>query len=126
MNLNKISIAVCCILIILVIVSGFNQANNNKFRYNLIGDNELLKMNIQCIPKVVQSYERVKQHYEKNILLFRYAQTTCSTCNDANLNEILELQEEIGKDNILIFPAYLNDRASKIRLSNELAKFNYL
>lgn len=41
------------------------------------------------------------------------------------LNEILKLQEEIGKDNIWIFPAYPDDRNSKIQLSNELSKYNY-
>ena len=39
--------------------------------------------------------------------------------------EILSFQEEIGKEHIWVFPAYPDNRNSRIQLSNELAKYNY-
>jgi len=82
--------------------------------------------NIRCTPEVVRSYEKVKDVYgRKNTLIFRYISASCSSCTDSHLEEILAFQEETGKDNVWIYPAYPNDRKSRIVLNSDLAKFNY-
>ena len=78
------------------------------------------------MPEVIRSYDKVKDVYgKKNTLFFRYPKNSCSSCINYYLAEILALQEEIGKDYVWIFPAFSDDRNSRIQLSSELAKYNY-
>ena len=127
MNLNKTLIALSCIffLMVLATIININYSKNSQTENEAI-DTEMLMENINCIPEIIRSYERVKNVYgKKNILFFRYVNNMCSSCLESQLDETLTLQNEIGKDHVWIFPAYPNDRNSKILLSNELAKYNY-
>jgi len=128
MNINKILPISFCFLFLFVTVTILNLNYSRKRGYGYeVTDNEILSTNISCIPEIIRSYERIKHIYGKNnTLFFRYVNNTCSSCIDSQLTEILTLQEEIGKDYIWIFPAYPDDRNSKIQLSNELAKYNYM
>ena len=127
MNSNKALIGLFSILFLLAVLTLINYVNHSRTQPNPeYIDDELFMTNSQCIPEIVRSYERTKNIYgKKNVLFFRYVQSSCSSCLDIQLNEILTLQEEIGKDRIWIFPAYPDDRGSRIQLSNELAKYNY-
>jgi len=125
MNSNKLLIIFSCFLLILVIVSAFNHSKSNRYEY-VSTDNELLMNNIRCTPEIVRSYEKVKDVYgRKNTLILRYVNNACGSCIDSYLNEILTFQEETGKDNVWIYPAYPNDRRSRIQLGAALGKFNY-
>ena len=89
-------------------------------------NDEALLMNIQCVPDIVRSFEKMKDVYvKKNTLFFRYPKNSCGSCINTFLAEILSLQEEIGKEHVWIYPAYPDDRGSRIQLSAELAKYNY-
>jgi hypothetical protein len=128
MNINRVLKAFSFLLFLLVIVTIVNYNHSKKDRnttYELRSNSETLMKNVCYIPEIIRSHERAKDSYDKNILFFRYINNTCSSCLDSYLAEILTLQEEIGKDNIWIFPAYPDGRESRIRLSNELAKYNY-
>ena len=128
MSINKVLIAVFCILTLLVVVTIINlnrskSASSSVYEY--VND-EALMINIRCVPEIVRSYERVKEVYgKKNILFFRYVISSCNSCLDSQLNELLTFQEEVGKEYVWIFPAYPDDRNSRIQLSAELAKYNY-
>ena len=127
MNLNKALIVLYCFLILLGVVTilRFNRLKIDRVEYEYI-DDEILTTNMLYIPEIVRSYEKVKDIYgRKNILFFRYTENSCSSCINYYLAEILVFQEEIGKDNVWIFPAYPDDRGSRIQLSSELAKYNY-
>ena len=125
MNINKILIVLCCFLTLLVTISGINNAKNNRYEHTS-ADNELFMSNMRHVPEIIRSYEKVKDVYgKKNILFFRYVHNSFDSYQDACLNEILALQEEIGKEHIWIFPVFPIDRNSRIRLGNELGKFNY-
>lgn len=115
------------ILLAIVTVINFGRSKDSETEHEFTANNnELLMTNIRCVPKIVRSYEKVKDVYGgKNILFFRYVNNACSSCLNGYLTEILALQEEIGKKHIWIFPAYPDDRSSRIQLSNELAKYNY-
>jgi hypothetical protein len=122
MNKNVIWIVLCCFLTLLLVLSGINNSKNNRYE-RTVTDNEFLMMNIRCIPEIIQSFGEVKNTYgRQNTLFFRYG----SSLNSSYLlDEILVLQQEIGKERIWIFPAYPDNRNSKIQLHNELANFNY-
>ena len=127
MNINRALIVLFAILIVIVVLTvfRFNQTKSTRIEHIYI-DDEALIANIICIPDIVRSYGNVKDVYgEKNILFFRYAHNSCSSCIFNYLEEILALQKEIGKEHIWIFPAYPNDRGSRIQLNAELSKFNY-
>jgi len=128
MNLNKALIIVFCVLSVLVVVTFINLKRSksaSSVEYENI-DDETLMLNIRCFPEIIRSYERVKGVYgQKNTLFFRFVNTSCNTCKDSQLNELLAFQEEIGREYVWIYPAYPDDRNSRIQLSAELAKFNY-
>ena len=125
MSLNKALVISFVILILLVVVTAVYFSKQNQVKY-VFADSEVLMTNIHHVPEILRSYEKVKGVYDKkNTLIFRYAPTSCSSCLDNQLYELLLLQEEIGRDHIWIYPAYPDDRNSRIRLINELAKYNY-
>ena len=128
MSLNKALVVVFCILSLLAVVTVINlnrskSASSYVFEYT---DDEALMTNICLAPEIIRSYERVKDVYgKKNTLFFRYVNNTCNSCLDSQLNELSTFQEEIGKEYVWIFPAYPDDRNSRIRLNAELARYNY-
>ena len=129
MSINKALIAVFSILSLFVVVTIFNlnYSKITSLPANEYIDDEALITSVVCVPEIVRSYDRVKEVYgRKNILFFRYIIYSCSSCLDSQLNELLSFQEEIGKEYVWVFPAYPDDRNSRIRLSADLAKFNYL
>ena len=132
MNSNKATVIILSIVGLLVIVMIFNLNRSKSIQYEydfeglefMVG--ESLMANIQSIPKIIRSYETVKEYYGyRNILIFRYIQNTCNTCLDSQLNELLAFQEEIGKEFVWVFPVYPDDRNLMIKISAELGKFNY-
>ena len=128
MNLNKTLAVVLSILILLVVVTiiNLNRSKNPSSFDSINLHNEVIILNSRCVPDIVRSYERVKDIYGiKNILFFRFANNSCNSCLDSQLNELLSFQEEVGKEKIWVFPAYPDDRNSRIQLGVELAKFNF-
>ena len=128
MNFNKLLYLLICFLFFLLLTTivHFYYYSNNK---NVVVqvDNESLLTNIAYTPQIISSCNKFNLNFDKkNVILFRYFNNTCSKCIDTFLNEILALQEEIGKDKIWILPAYPDDRNSRIQLRNELAKYNYI
>ena len=89
-------------------------------------DDESLTLNTLFVPDIIRSYEKVKDNIgQKNILFFRFVSNSCNTCLDSQLNALLAFQDEISKEYIWVFPAYPDDRNSRIQLAAELAKYNY-
>jgi len=60
------------------------------------------------------------------VLIYRFAKNTCGVCIREDLSEIELLQQEIGREKVLLLPAYPNSRESRIEMSNIFNKFNYL
>ena len=105
MNINRVLIVLSSILIMLaaLIVFQFNQTKSARIE-KIYVDNEVLMANIICTSDIVHSYEKVKDVYgKKNILFFRYSNTSCNSCIFNYLAEILTLQEEIGKEQKICF-----------------------
>ena len=49
----------------------------------------------------------------------------CFSCIMEDLMVLRDFQKQIGKDRVLVLPAYPDDRGSKARLNTELADFNF-
>ena len=127
MNLNKALNILAVFLFFTSGISSHSCSNQNQNHECSPDDNELLFSNIYCIPDIIRSYENIKIKYGRNnILFFRYVNSSCNVCRDKILKELLLFQEEIGKENVWIFPAYPDDRKSRILLSADLEKFNYV
>ena len=113
MSINKALVIVFCILGLLVVFTAINlnRSKSVPSSENEFIDDGVLMMNIQCVPEIVRSFERVREVYgKKNILVFRFARNSCNNCLDSQLNELLSFQEEIGKERVWVFPAYPDDR----------------
>ena len=61
-----------------------------------------------------------------SVLIYRYSKFMCESCIQEDLQEIEQFQTEIGREKILLLPAYPDSREGKIELANVLAKFNYV
>jgi len=127
MNINRVLFILCSILVVLAVLTvfHFNHSKSARIEY-VYADDDVLITNVIYTLEIVRSYESVKEFYCKNnILFFRYAHNTCSNCIFNYLVETLALQEEIGKEHVWIFPAYPEDRSSRLQLNSELSKFNF-
>ncbi|GAB6008832.1 hypothetical protein [Dysgonomonas reticulitermitis] len=60
-----------------------------------------------------------------SLLIYRYSKNMCNSCIEEDLSELYNYQSIIGKDKILVLPAYDDTRDDKIILMNELSRFNY-
>ena len=129
MNLNRALIILFGFLTLLLVVTAIqvNRSKSNRVEFVIAGvDDEILIINTLFVPEVIRSYKNIKNEYvERTVLIFRYDKNSCSSCTNTYLDEILSLQDEIGKEYIWIFPAYPDERGTRIQLSNELAKYNY-
>ena len=125
---SKALIIVFGILSLLVVFTVFNfyrttSAPSQDIEFT---ENGVFAINVRHVPEIVRSYENVKDIYgKKGVLFLRFVNTSCNSCYNSQLNALLVFQDEIGKDNVWIFPAYPDDRNSRIQLSSELSKFNY-
>ena len=125
-KLNKILIALCCFLTLLVVISGINHSKKNRYEH-LSAYNEIIEMNTRYVPEIIRSYEQYRDANDKrNILFFRYVHTSYNRYDNSFLKEITILQDEIGKEHIWLFPVSPNNQTSRIQLNNDLAGFNYL
>jgi peroxiredoxin len=62
---------------------------------------------------------------DKPTLIYRYSGAMCQTCVYEDIFELRDFQEKTGKENILVLPAFPDNRDNRVRLSHELADFNY-
>jgi len=64
MNLNKVLIISFSLLILLVAATFFqvNRSKNARFE-KMVFDNEILTVQIHCVPEIIRSYEKVKDLY---------------------------------------------------------------
>lgn len=74
------------------------------------------------LTKFINDSIRVKN---RPILVYRYSSTMCEACVNKDLNILLEYLPKIGKENILILPAFKSDRDSRIKMQSSLCRFNY-
>jgi len=59
------------------------------------------------------------------LLIYRYSFEMCWSCISEDLDLIETFQTLVGKERVLILPAYPEDRIHRIRLTNDLTQFRY-
>ena len=61
-----------------------------------------------------------------SVLIYRFSKNMCPSCIHEDLMEVDHLQQEIGKERVLLLPTYPDNRTGRLEVSNLLAKFNYV
>ncbi len=74
---------------------------------------------------VYNSHFYLPESYEKPKLIYRYSDFMCGGCIFEDLENLKDFQKKIGKDHILVFPDFNNNRRNLVRHRYELAAFNY-
>jgi hypothetical protein len=59
------------------------------------------------------------------LLIYRYSKNVCPSCIMKDLSDLSDIQSIIGKDKVLVLPAFGNTRNDRVILANELSAFNY-
>lgn len=62
---------------------------------------------------------------ETNILVYRFSEDMCDGCILQDLTELYNIQKSLGKNKILILPAYENNRYNMMLLKNKLSNFRF-
>ncbi len=98
--------------------------------------NKLRKKNATLLSYVEYSVEMVKDlsvEYlnfnivlEKNSLIYCFSEDMCDECIYQDLAELYRVQQEIGKDKVLLLPVYRMERENQIILKNKLNNFRYM
>ena len=88
---------------------------------------EMLFEQVSLASPVYHSYHNNKIDFDKKfpILIYRYSDGMCDPCLHEDFKNLNDFQKKIGEENILVVPAFPEDRNNMIRLKNELASFNY-
>jgi hypothetical protein len=89
--------------------------------------------NISHTAEVINSYNENKdilryvflKQVELPVLIYRYQQGICSPCFQEDLSVLYRLQNETGKDRILIIPEYAEDKNSLLAMKSDLNHFNH-
>lgn len=63
---------------------------------------------------------------ERNALIYCFSEDMCDECIYQNLAELYEAQKEVGKDRVLLLPAYRTIRKNQIILRNKFHNFRYM
>jgi hypothetical protein len=99
-----------------------NEASNYVLFYNINHTSEIV--NSYNDNKDILRYVFLKQ-VEFPVLIYRYQQGICSPCFQEDLSVLYQLQDEIGKDRILIIPEYEENKNSLLAMKNDLNHFNH-
>jgi hypothetical protein len=142
MNLKNRTTVVFVILLVVVFFSlEIWQANEfNKYRKRIADDEESKSAVFDSIRiEYLKLYSPVYNYYSNNkasiretlgnktsVLIYRFSKYTCDACLHEDLQEIELLQKEVGKDKILLLPAYPDTRIEKFVLLSVLERFNYM
>jgi hypothetical protein len=125
--------------ILTVLLLYFNVTNNIKLhrceheKDNNEASNYVMFYNINHISEVINSYNENKdilryvflKQVDFPVLIYRYQQGICSPCFQEDLSVLYRLQDETGKDRILIIPAYEEDKNSLLAMKSDLNHFNH-
>lgn len=71
---------------------------------------------------MIDNYNRDSNY----MLIYRYTKNMCRTCYQEDLFELYRFQQKVGRNKILIIPAFEDSRSDVIQLGHELKNFNYV
>lgn len=100
--------------------------NNNSVEILI---NSTLQNNITYSSYVYLSYYENRKYLNLDTLpklIYRYHEFSCEACINKDLSLICDLKKEIGKEKILLLPAYEFSRNNTILLKNKLIDFEYI
>lgn len=129
MNINKIIHIVGTGAIIILIYHNLQylkcieKQNDNKL--NII---TMLMMQITMTSNMFENSLMIDNYIRNDnyMLIYRYTKDMCRTCYQEDLAELYKFQQKVGRNRILIIPAFEDNRSDVIQLRHELKNFNYV
>jgi hypothetical protein len=73
---------------------------------------------------ILNEYLNISEN-KSPLLIYRYSKNVCPSCIIKDLDELANIQSIIGKDKVLVLPAFGNTRSDRVIMANELSHFNY-
>lgn len=86
---------------------------------------EIILNQVILSSEIYQSNDYRLPDHKEMLFIYRYSEHICPSCVIEDLIALRDFQDKIGKDRIIILPAFSEDRSSEARLHTELADFNY-
>jgi len=139
LKIKTILILFCAALVICTSYGTWKTIELEKSRNRILTLESQLKLSGYQWIEYLGLYSQVYGSYIKNkesihastgnktsVLIYRYSKFMCNSCFLEDLQEIERLQKEVGKQKILVLPAYPDNREGRIELSKVLSKFNYV
>ncbi|GAB6008818.1 hypothetical protein [Dysgonomonas reticulitermitis] len=127
------------VIFAILIILYINIDSRNKKKEDITGnlqhedsriDPRMLLHSVQLSAEIYQSFYMNREYWKNNlkkpVLIYRYPEYMCKSCYNEDIEELLNFQKEEGKDKVLVLPAFEDNRENRIKLRNELAKFNYI
>lgn len=115
---------ILAIFITFMFLNGCRKNESHK-ETNIDITSERLLEQVFLSSKIYNTPFYVPENYEAPKLIYRYSDSMCEGCVFEDLENLKDFQGKIGKDHILVFPAFNNDRRNLVRHRYELAVFNY-
>ena len=113
-----------------------DSSNANLLFFKELETNYTPDTDILCygkkVSEVITNYQKSKDIFIDSInnktplLFYRYSQFICDGCVQDDLDLLDSLVAKIGKEHILVLPAFPNNKENRLRLRNRLAKFNFI
>ncbi len=89
----------------------------------------ILMEHIEYLPGVYRAHENYAGQLQNDtcaVLIYRYSQNTCAPCFLEDLSDLGEFCKTIGRDNVMVLPAYpSNDRNSRMKMNSEINGLEY-
>jgi len=125
---NKRILIIIAALSVLVVCFGLwviSKPNNTTRRLRASLQTILID-HVLYIPKAYHVHDNYTEQLLNRTLIYRYSQNSCAPCYLEDIFELDELGKIIGRDNMLILPAYTEyDRNSRITINSEVRGLNY-
>lgn len=132
MNSNNKIIVCVSIIVALVILSFFyiNRKIEDTLEVNRKETNILLSRVAHYIDVSNEIVSKEQIHSfklsETNVLIYRFSEEMCDGCILQDLKELYNIQKNIGKNKVLVLPAYENTHYNTMLLKDKLSNFRFL
>jgi len=108
--------------------------DDNTLLSEKVEKNKLSDTNMLCygnnVADVVRQFQKCHNipdslYKQSPLLIYRYSQYNCDACIQSELDVLSSVMKDIGKERILVLPAFEETRDNRIKLLSMLVKFNY-
>ncbi len=114
---------ILCLCFVLLLLA--NRKYQQKQKDDLIIRNEMLFDHIIINSELAFYWNLSDVIQDRNVLFYRFSDDMCENCVYEDLTNLRWFQNLVGVENLVLLPAYPNDKNSQIRLASELTGLRY-